>query len=143
MLAPCSAFTSRVVPTPNGRGEVQRTSCRIRHQCSASSAVSSAHTFSADCATSKLARRRIGALSKNDSSTGLHLKQGPTLRASLPRRPPAGQLQGSVPLQKPRCHADLMGVIVRRLVLMALFISALALAVAGCGGGSSSSLSGR
>jgi hypothetical protein len=35
-----------------------------------------------------------------------------------------------------------MGVIVRRLVLMALFIAALALAVAGCGGGSSSSSSG-
>ena len=39
MLAPQSAFTSRVVPTPNGRGEVQRTSWRIRHQWRASSAV--------------------------------------------------------------------------------------------------------
>ena len=78
MLAPWSAFTSRVVPTPNGRGEVQRTSCRIRHQCSASSAVSSAQTFSADWAISKPARSRIGALSKNDSSTGLHLNQGAT-----------------------------------------------------------------
>src|SRR6201999_2891369 len=96
MLAPCSAFTSRVVPTPNGRGEVQLTSCRIRHQCSASSAVSSAQTFSADCPTSKPARSRIGALSKNDSSTGLQLNQGHMLGRAYPPAPTKHSRSSSV-----------------------------------------------
>src|ERR1700761_9460812 len=81
MLAPWSAFTSRVVPTPNGRGVVQRTSCRIRHQCRASSAHSSAHTSAAGLAISKPPTRRIGALSRKLSSTGLHLNQGTVWRA--------------------------------------------------------------
>src|SRR6185312_2057616 len=88
MLAPQSAFTSRVVPTPSGRGEVQRTSWRIRHQWSGRSPVSSPQTSAAGRDTSKRALIRTGAVSKKLSSTGSEENQGiprpyATIRASV------------------------------------------------------------
>jgi hypothetical protein len=80
MLVPRSAFTSRVVPTPKGRGEVQVTRSRIRHQSRAESLVSSPQTSAAGRGISKPARSRSGASAKKVSSTGWHLNQGPIAR---------------------------------------------------------------
>jgi enoyl-CoA hydratase len=74
-MTPRSTFTERLVPTPNGRGEVQDAS-RIRHQYSGESLVSSAHTEAAARGISNDSRITNGAELKNDSSTGSSLKEG-------------------------------------------------------------------
>src|SRR5437764_13655506 len=65
--------TERVVPTPNGRGDVQVTRETARHQDKVSSLVKSAHTRSAGRGTSMVSTYRVGAVSKKPSSQGCSL----------------------------------------------------------------------
>src|SRR3954454_13265394 len=62
--------TSRVVPTPKGRGEVQRTPIGMPHSDSEASDASDSHTRAGGTGRSTGQRWTIGALSKKDSSTG-------------------------------------------------------------------------
>src|SRR3954454_7677630 len=82
-FAPLSDLTVRVVPTANGRDDVQRTSSRIRHHQSVSSAVSSSQTSAAARATENVSASRTGAVSKKVSSTGSFLNQGRRMAARL------------------------------------------------------------
>src|SRR4051794_21960113 len=75
-LAPLSDLTVRVVPTVNGRGEVQLTSSRIRHHESVRSAVRSFHTSDAGFLIANVSLSRTGAESKKVSSTASFLNQG-------------------------------------------------------------------
>src|SRR3954454_16167619 len=83
-FAPLSDLTVRVVPTPNGRAEVQATSSRIRHHQRVVSAVNSAHTSPAGRATANVSLSFTGAESKNVSSIGSFLDQGRCKRATVP-----------------------------------------------------------
>src|SRR5882724_6940814 len=69
-LKPALARIVRVVPTPNGRGEVHVMRSITRHHDSGFSEVSSAHTSDAGFATANVSCRRNGAAAKKPSSTG-------------------------------------------------------------------------
>src|SRR4051794_15086341 len=82
-FVPPSELAVRVVPTPNGRGEVHVTLFRIRHQPSGLSEVRSAQTCDAGSGMSIGSLSRVGAVSKKLSSTGWALNHGRRMAASL------------------------------------------------------------
>src|SRR4051794_10365919 len=94
-LAPRSARTIRVLPTPCGGGEVQSTRWIARHQCSGQSPVRSDQTSAAGLGTSNVSARRTGALSKKLSSTGWVVNIGARTGATLPARRGRGSAVGA------------------------------------------------